>query len=75
MHFSEMGLSDFEETVPMEEYLFKDKLFELVIYCSMAHFTMATELRLIESLQNDKPESNPNASSNPCNLMKKYGYE
>jgi hypothetical protein len=47
MHFSEMSINDFENAIPMEEYLFKDRLYELVIYCSMAHFTMATELRLI----------------------------
>jgi hypothetical protein len=47
MHFSEMTINDFENNVPMEEYLFKDRLYELVIYCSMANFTMATELRLI----------------------------
>jgi hypothetical protein len=54
MHFSEMSLSDLENNIPIEEYLFKDRLYELVIYCSMANFTMATELRLIESTQQEK---------------------
>jgi hypothetical protein len=56
MHFSEMSISDFEDNVPMEENIFKDKLYELVIYCSMANFTMATELRLIESARAEKAE-------------------
>lgn len=75
MHFSEMNINDFDNTVPIEEYLFKDKLYELVIYCSMAHFTMATELRLIESTQQDKTENQDNPISTHSNLMKKYGYE
>lgn len=72
MHFSEMAISDFENAIPMEENLFKDRLYELVIYCSMAHFTMATELRLIESTQQEKNEGQPSAQ---ITLMKKYGYE
>lgn len=70
-----MNINDFDNTVPIEEYLFKDKLYELVIYCSMAHFTMATELRLIESTQQDKTENQDNPISTHSNLMKKYGYE
>jgi hypothetical protein len=58
----------------MEEYLFKDRLYELVIYCSMAHFTMATELRLIESSQQEKSESTSQLNAQ-VTLMKKYGYE
>jgi hypothetical protein len=27
MHFSEMNISDFDASIPMEEYLFKDKLY------------------------------------------------
>jgi hypothetical protein len=27
MHFSEMNISDFENPIPMEEYLFKDRLY------------------------------------------------
>lgn len=73
MHFSEMNINDFDNPIPMEEYLFKDRLYELVIYCSMAHFTMATELRLIESTQQEKSESN-NQINAQINLMKKYGY-
>lgn len=73
MHFSEMNINDFDSNVPIEEYLFKDRLYELVIYCSMANFTMATQLRLIESTQQEKAEG---AASSPyVNLMKKYGYE
>lgn len=40
-----MGLlktENFDKVVPMEEYLFKDKLYELVIHCSLAFFTIAT---------------------------------
>ena len=39
----------------------------------MANFTMATELRLIESTQQEKAEGAP-AGSPYSNLMKKYGY-
>ena len=42
MHFSEMNINDFDTNIPIEEYLFKDRLYEMVIYCSMANFTMAT---------------------------------
>jgi hypothetical protein len=33
----------------MEEYLFKDKLYEIVILCSLAFFTIATEMRFIDA--------------------------
>lgn len=86
MHFSELHITDFENLLPMEEYLFKDKLLEIVIYCSMAHFTMATELREIEEKEekiNNNPGSGDNSNSNNghwtaeqgLKLMKKYGYE
>lgn len=42
MHMSEFKISNFEKPLPIEEYVFKDKLFETVIYCSVAHFTIAT---------------------------------
>lgn len=41
----------------------------------MAHFTMATELRLIESNEQTKTETEVNAANSYSNLMKKYGYE
>ena len=72
MHFSEMSINDFDISVPIEEYLFKDRLYEMVIYCSMANFTMATELRLIESTQQEKEEPEHNQYNS---LLKKYGYE
>lgn len=77
MHFSEMTINDFDGSVPIQEYLFKDKLYQLVIYCSMAHFTMATELRLIESSQQQQPDNNiaENPMSAHSSLMKKYGYQ
>jgi hypothetical protein len=42
MHMSELSINDFEQTLPIEEYIFKDKLYETVIHCSVAHFTIAT---------------------------------
>jgi len=42
MHMSMVSVDDFEMTLPMEEYFFKDKLYELVILCSLSYFTMAT---------------------------------
>jgi hypothetical protein len=47
MHMNELTINDFEQTLPIEEYLFKDKLYETVIHCSVAHFTIATEMRFI----------------------------
>lgn len=47
MHMSELSIKDFENCLPIEEYIFKDKLYETVIYCSVAHFTIATEMRFI----------------------------
>jgi hypothetical protein len=47
MHMSEFSINDFEHPLPLEEYIFKDKLYEIVIYCSVAHFTIATEMRFI----------------------------
>ena len=40
----------------------------------MAHFTMATELRLIECAQQEKQEGSDNPGAGNS-LMKKYGYE
>lgn len=57
MHFTEASINDFDSTVPIEEYLFKDKLYELVIYSSMAHFTMATELRLIDFKEQESKDA------------------
>lgn len=49
MHMSELSVKEFESPLPIEEFIFKDKLYETVIYCSVAHFTIATEMRFIES--------------------------
>ena len=40
----------------MEEYFFKDKLYEIVILCSLSYFTMATEIRFIESSKDKEKE-------------------
>ena len=42
MRMGELKVENFEKTIPMEEYLFKDKLYELVIHCSLTFFTIAT---------------------------------
>ena len=47
MHINEFHLEDFHKPSPLEEYVFKDKIYETVIYCSLAHFTLATEMRFI----------------------------
>ena len=84
MHMSELAINDFEHTLPIEEYIFKDKLYETVIHCSVAHFTIATEMRFIESNKERERQENDNtcedseAASGAPNLnfiKKKYGYE
>ena len=52
MRMSEVRPEMFDKIVPMEEYLFKDKLYEIVILCSLAYFTIATEMRFIDSEKN-----------------------
>lgn len=49
MRMGEVRSEAFDKIVPMEEYLFKDKLFETVIHCSLAFFTIATEMRFIDA--------------------------
>ena len=49
MHLNMISLEDFEQTLPMEEYFFKDKLYEIVILCAVAYFTMATEIRFVDA--------------------------
>ena len=57
----------------MEQYLFKDKLYELVIQCSLAFFTIATEMRFIDSEKNGEDEDT--ALNKLDTIKKKYGYE
>ncbi len=47
MHMGMVTVEEFETSVPMEEYFFKDKLYEIVILCSLSYFTMATEIRFL----------------------------
>jgi len=47
MHMNMATVEDFELSLPMEEYYFKDKLYEIVILCSLSYFTMATEIRFL----------------------------
>jgi hypothetical protein len=49
MHMVPLYLKDLMTLYPVEEYLFKDKLYEITIYTSMCYFTMATETRFIDS--------------------------
>ncbi len=49
MKMSHLSLEDWERSIPLEEYLFKEKIYEYVIYASVGYFTMATENRLIDS--------------------------
>jgi hypothetical protein len=44
-----LNLKELSIVYPIEEYLFKDKLYEITIYTSMCYFTMATEIRFIDS--------------------------
>jgi len=53
--------------------LFKDKLYELVIQCSLAFFTIATEMRFIDSEKNGEDEDT--ALNKLDTIKKKYGYE
>ncbi len=56
MHMKPLQMEDLEKAKPLEEYIFKDNLYQLVIYCSLSHFTMATELRFLEGLKGSKEE-------------------
>lgn len=49
MHMMPLKLEELINIYPIEEYVFKDKLYEITIYCSMCYFTMATEMRFIDS--------------------------
>ena len=49
MKMSQTSLEDWEKFMPLEEYLFKEKIYEYVIYASVGYFTIATEIRLIDS--------------------------
>ena len=37
MNMSELTINDFEQPVPFEQYIVKDKLYETVIHCSVAY--------------------------------------
>lgn len=56
MHMKLVKVDDFENVLPMEEYFFKDKLYEIVILCSLSYFTMATEIRFIEPSKEKEKE-------------------
>lgn len=68
MHIEEYHVNQFKKSPPLEEYLFKDKIYEIVIYCSMAFFTLATELRFLETMNNQ-------ITSKEGLINRKYGYE
>lgn len=77
MRMSELKAESFDKIVPMEEYLFKDKLYQTVIHCSLAFFTIATEMRFIDAEKNgDTQEMKSDKQVNRLeNIKKKYGYE
>ena len=77
MRMSEVKPEIIDKIIPMEEYLFKDKLYELVIQCSLAFFTIATEMRFIDSQKNGEQEElkNEKEASKVEIIKKKYGYE
>lgn len=56
MRMAEVRSEVFDKIVPMEEYLFKDKLYETVIHCSLAFFTIATEMRFIDAEKNGETQ-------------------
>jgi hypothetical protein len=56
MRMSEVRPEVFDKIIPMEEYLFKDKLYETVIHCSLAFFTIATEMRFIDAEKNGETQ-------------------
>lgn len=70
MRMSELKAETFDKIVPMEEYLFKDKLYESVIHCSLAFFTIATEMRFIDAEKNGEAQD----LNRLDNIRKKYGY-
>lgn len=77
MRMAEVKAEVFDKVVPMEEYLFKDKLYETVIHCSLAFFTIATEMRFIDAEKNGEAQepNNDRETSRLETIKKKYGYE
>jgi len=74
MKMSQTNLSDWEKSTPLEEYLFKEKIYEYVIYTSVGYFTMATEIRLIDSNKKVSTKEEKIKSKHE-EIKKKYGYE
>lgn len=73
MKMSHSSLEDWEKSIPLEEYLFKEKIYEYVIYASVGYFTMATEIRLIDSSKKGTKREEKIKSKHE-EIKKKYGY-
>ena len=67
MHIEKCEIKALDTPAPLAEYLFKEQVQQMVIFASMAYFTLATQLRFIE--MNKKTFTNINL------IYKKYGYE
>lgn len=78
MRMGEVRVDQLEKNTPLEEYLFKDKLYELAIYCSLSFFTIATEIRFIDSEKEQEVEGAEKEESQKIEgrqIKRKYGYE
>ena len=77
MRMGELRIESLEKIIPIEEYLFKDKLYEIVIHCSLAFFTIATQIRFIDSEKDrELEEMKSEKELSPLEIIrKKYGYE
>ena len=73
MKMSQTSLEDWEKFMPLEEYLFKEKIYEYVIYASVGYFTIATEIRLIDSSKKGTKKQEK-VKSKHQEIKKKYGY-
>lgn len=58
MHMSAMSYGDFHWVPSFFQELTKKALYEKVIYCSVNHFTIATEIRFIEDPNRNKDTTN-----------------
>ena len=76
MHISQFHIEDFDTPAPIEEYVFRDRIYETVIYCSLAHFTLATEMRFIECNKEKMDfKRAKDFKPNLKHISRKYGYE
>ena len=76
MHISQFHIEDFDKPAPIEEYVFRDRIYETVIYCSLAHFTLATEMRFIECNKEKMDfKRAKDFKPNLKHISRKYGYE